>query len=497
MKLSEFASLNPWWRFGEGFPRYDRNLKELQEKFIVFERRYINIERGNIYVLRGTRQSGKTTYVKKTIQALIEKGTPPDSILYISCDRLRSRRELSNTILNFVRSRRERIPHFIFLDEITYLDGWNIEMKALADSNLMDDLVVVATGSSPARIKENAERLPGRRVEGNEFYFKPLTFREFVSQISERLSSYISSEEIRDALHILGERITERSITPDDEPEAIWEASNSIKGFKNELDFLFQIYLLTGGFPSTLNDYLKNRFERKEEEINGEVYETFIRIISGDISKLKRSERIAMEILRAVVERCGSRYSFSRLANLVETPHQTVIDYLDLLERSFILFTLYPLDISRRKPKFKGDKKIYPFDPFIYHSIIVGSFGMDFKEILDRAREKEGELVECLVAAHLLQSKEIPYTGEWRSYLWFLYTSGGKELDFLYKNGSGELLGIEVKYRESVSMRDITRVRGVKRYLVLTKDQLEMEGETLFVPVSLLLALLEKSERVI
>ncbi len=46
-------------------------------------------------------------------------------------------------------------------------------LKTLADSDFIDKLIVMATGSSAVKIKEKAERLPGGRVEGNEYYFKP------------------------------------------------------------------------------------------------------------------------------------------------------------------------------------------------------------------------------------------------------------------------------------------------------------------------------------
>ncbi len=74
--------------------------------------------------------------------------------------------------------------------------------------------------------------------------------------------------------------------------------------------------------------------------------------------------------------------------------------------------------------------------------------------------------------------------------------STGKEIDFIYEKNNGALTGIEVKYRED-SKRDILMTDKINEYLVLTKSHFETSGNILFIPATLFLVLLKKSEKTI
>ena len=100
VRIGEVVIQNPWWKHGEGFVQFDKNLQVIKEN--VFGRKQIDLKRGNIYILRGARQVGKTTYLKLVIGELIRKGVDPNSILYVSCDFFISRRELRNAVAYFV-----------------------------------------------------------------------------------------------------------------------------------------------------------------------------------------------------------------------------------------------------------------------------------------------------------------------------------------------------------------------------------------------------------
>ena len=93
-KIAEIVSLNPWWKHEAEFVRYDNSLQKA--KPIFFKRKGIELSKGSIYVLRGPRQMGKTTYLKDTIRSLILKGVPPRDIFYLSLDFFTSRREMKN-----------------------------------------------------------------------------------------------------------------------------------------------------------------------------------------------------------------------------------------------------------------------------------------------------------------------------------------------------------------------------------------------------------------
>lgn len=109
--------------------------------------------------------------------------------------------------------------------------------------------------------------------------------------------------------------------------------------------------------------------------------------------------------------------------------------------------------------------------------------------------KEKSKLLEALVASTLIQIKEVPYSRGWKTYLWSFYTHSGKEIDFVYKNG--DLIGIEVKYAEEVDKREVSKINEVKKYLVLTKNQIKKFENMDFVPISLFLSLLKKSEKIL
>ncbi|RLG30395.1 hypothetical protein DRN97_10600 [Methanosarcinales archaeon] len=506
MRLEDLINQNSWWKYGADFWKYDKNLKEAKGAFTEFQRRKIELKRGNIYIIRGIRQSGKTTYMKQMILSLLNKGVEPGIIVYISCDRLASRKELRNVIDNFIQTNRDKEPLYIFLDEMTYLEEWNLELKTLADSDFIDKLIVMATGSSAVKIKEKAERLPGRRVEGNEYRFKPLTFREFVLQTILQVAARVKSPDFSAALKILGEKLRNISMSMDEDLDSMMGKIRETIPFKEELDYMLDLYLLTGGFPGVINEYFVNKFEKKEEWIGSELYETFMRVVLGDISKIRRSETIARELMRGIVDRYASKYSFTTLGKDLELSHQTVMEYLEILEDAFLIEVVHSLDLAKGRARLKGNKKIYFGSPFIYYcveSFISGSDGFfSSKENLLRKKDK---IVEGVVANHLVQTKEEPYVKEWRTYLSYFYTSTGKEVDFVYKKPffkkesftKENLVGIEVKYKEEVDKREITRINGIAEYIVLTKNQYDRFGPMAFIPVSLFLSVFEKSRRLL
>lgn len=199
VKIAEIVDQNLWWKHHKEFEKYDRHLAEI--KPIFFKRKELGLKKGNIYILRGCRQVGKTTYLKNIIKKLIEKGVSPTDILYLSLDFFTSRRELRNAVNYFLDLNHTKEKIYIFLDEITSLDDWNLELKYLSDQGVTKRSVIFATGSSAIKLKEKAELLPGRGLEGNEYYIKPLSFREFVLQCIDHIPK--TTEEFYNSLYKL------------------------------------------------------------------------------------------------------------------------------------------------------------------------------------------------------------------------------------------------------------------------------------------------------
>ena len=273
------------------------------------------------------------------------------------------------------------------------------------------------------------------------------------------------------------------------------ERTKKIVPFKEELDYLFDIYLLTGGFPSVINNYIENRYCRKKEDIANKFYESTIRSVLGDISNTRISEVLARELLKNISERYASRYSFTTIGQSVASSHQVVQDYLELLENSFVVEVMYAVDIPSRKSRFKADKKIYFSDPFIYHALCAHVSGMNgFEVSKENVSKCKDKIIEGVAANHLIQTKEISYQKDWKTYLWYLYTTRGKEIDFVYKKNNGSLLGIELKYQTEVRP---FRIDEMENQLILTKNQFQKTQKRILIPVPVFLSVLQKSSRVI
>jgi len=235
VKAGEINDQNPWWRSGQAFARYDRSLSQATP--IFFERRQLTIERGAIHILRGPRQVGKTTYLKDLVGKLIGRGIPPRDILYLSLDLFVSRRELRNAISYFLGSRRDSDRIFFLLDEITSVDDWNLELKYLADRGILRTGSVLATGSNAGKLKEKGELRPGRGIEGNEYYVKPLSFREFVLQSAEFLSRHVPQDELKVTLESLKTELSSLTLDLDSELDEIAGTIEKVLPFSNELSF--------------------------------------------------------------------------------------------------------------------------------------------------------------------------------------------------------------------------------------------------------------------
>ena len=468
-----------------------------QAKPILFRRKSLPLEKGQIYLLRGPRQVGKTTYLKTCIRELLDDGVPPRDVFYLSLDFFTSRREWRNAVNHFFETRSDSTALYLFLDEITTLDNWNLELKYLFDLGILQNGSVLATGSSALRLKEKGELLPGRGVEGNEFCIKPLSFREFTHQSIPFLMNHIKVQDFRSTLSTLAELLSSNRLDPDIALSELWRLGEPVLPFKKELGFLFRMYLIVGGLPGVVNHYFTKRYLIQQDIIENRIAEIFVRDVLGDLNRLQKQEITTRRIMQAILSRYGSRFSFSNFARKIGITHVTVIDYLHILEESFISFVHYAYDFNRKDTKDKGDKKVFIFDPFIVHALKSYLTGNDVWETITSAVDDEdflGQLVEGIVIAHLRMVKEVPLMKTTHTFLWYYYDKNGRELDAVFKK-KNSYMGVEVKYSREVDSRDLRRVTPIKEYLLLSKEEVNRGADNLVLPVDVFLSLLPTSGR--
>lgn len=417
---------NPWWRDKDEIYN-DEKVKAVFSKKNPL--RYF-FKKGNKVII-GPRQVGKTTYLKLSILDLLEKGTNPRNVMYFSCDLLRNYREIIEVIRTFERlSTGEK---YVFLDEVTFVNEWERAIKFFLDSPLSRNVNLYVTGSTSAGIKR--ESFPGRPIKIEEFL--PLSFRKVVFLLKPEFKG-----------------IVEKLKAPTT-PEEVYKNALDLYPYYDELMNAFYFYLNSGGYPRAI-------YELMDGEISLDTYEMIYNATIFDITKLGRSERIALSIVLGILRRYGDRVSLNSLAKELEIgAHTTVRDYLELFEELFIGRNYFQADLKSFAPLLRKERKVYFIDP-----LVVNTFSRHFGFDVDISKKVEG-----VVGEHLKRNFET----------YFFY--GKREVDFVTKR-----FGVEVKWQNKVKASDFPRV-GIKNKLLLSKKNMEfVEGRNLvIVPVPLFL----------
>ncbi|MCD6372244.1 MAG: ATP-binding protein [Thermococcus sp.] len=401
---------NPWWRDRDAVYLDERVKRALSKNpRLIYKFEPVN------KVLIGPRQVGKTTYMKLAIMHLIESGVSPRNILYFSCDLLRDYGEIVSVVRSFLRGVQGKA--YVFLDEVTFVDEWERAVKFLLDSPLSSRMVLQVTGSTSAGLKR--ESFPGREIKIEEFL--PLDFR---------LVSFIYVPELRELE--LPHPVPRTS-------REFYENALELYPFLDELLGAMGLYLSSGGYPRSI-------YEMLEGGISSETHEMIYNATVLDVVKLGRSERIALSLILGLLRRYGDRVSLNSLAKELEIgSHVTVRDYLELFEELFIGRNYFQVRLHDMTPLFRRERKFYFLDP-----LLVGTFSRLFGVTVDESR-----LVKGIVGEHL--SRLFPT----------YYFYGSKEVDFI----AGDI-GVEVKWRRSVSPSDFPRV-AIKNKILLSKADLD------------------------
>ncbi len=453
MTADDLYTMNPWWIDGKSIYN-DKDILEYEGNVFKFHPKYlfneISLEKAGIYTLRGPRQIGKTTFLKLLIRDLLEKGTNPLDILFITCDGLRDRFELIEVLkmYNSMFGKRENLK-YIMIDEISVLSDWQLSVKYMVDVGILHGDVVILTGSSAYDLRRSSERMPGRKGYGKDLVYLPLTFRDYLESIGHR------GIEVLDAHELLS--------LGDDE----------IKSLKLRYSFLkaeYERYMAFGGFPRAINDFLTYG---KIGELTVQVYKDFV---LGDAEKYMGSRTRVRELLAKLPGIIGQRYSWHSLIDVFSGKIEsvdTIRKYFEYLGYSYIVFNLFFIDISKKTVRIKKQKKTYPLDKIV-------------AEVIKDVSKEEiqiSHLMEMYILRHLLRMEDVLdfglnlYTGP---YFW--YSERGNEIDFVY-DLNGTLIPIEVKYQRKVSRFDYLRMERVfGRGIIITKDAAFKDGNIVGIP---------------
>ena len=338
------------------------------------------IDKPYIKVITGIRRCGKSALLILLKEELVSRGVDQDQIIHLNFESL----EISDTdnsvkLYKYIKERiKGKKRHYLLLDEIQEVESWE---KAVNSFLLDFNADVYITGSNSRLLSsELATYLAGRYVEIHMFT--------------------LSFAECRIFRHA---RINEQS-----------------KDLKRE----FQNYLRTGGFP------VLQLTEYSDETAEKVVFDIYSSIILRDTVQRNniRDVELLERVVRYVFDNIGNKFSAQNVANYFKSQQRkidlnTVYNYLNALERAFIIYRIPRYDV-KGKEILKTLEKFYVSE----HSLIYSVMG-------SRDRYISG-ILENIVMLELKR----------RGYRVFTGKSGEKEIDFIAENNERKVY-VQVAFR--------------------------------------------------
>jgi len=271
----------------------------------------------------------------------------------------------------------------VVIDEAQRISNIGLTLKLLIDN--FKDVQVIATGSSSLDLANQInEPLTGRKYEFNLF---PLSFIELAAHTDELQEN----------------RLVEHRLIYGYYPDIVTNPGQEVEF----LSLLSESYLYKDVF---------------------------------NLEKI-RKPALLQKLLQAIALQIGSQVSFNELAQLTGADVGTVERYIDLLEKTFVLFRLGSLSRNLRN-ELKKTRKIYFWDTGVRNAII-----RNFNPL--NLRQDTGALWENFLISERLKSNH--YAGKFVN-SWFWRTRSQQEIDYVEEFG-GSLHAFEFKWRPGKKVR--------------------------------------------
>lgn len=265
---------------------------------------------------------------------------------------------------------------YVFIDEVQRIPNIGLKLKIMVDQ--IKDVQVIVSGSSSLDINNvTQEPLTGRKFE---FQMFPVSWQEFENSVG-----YIKAQQ------------------------------------------QLEIRLLYGMYPDVINNF-------------GAEYEILKNLVSSylykDILALAgiRKSDVLEKILRALALQIGSEVSYNEIAQLVGVDKNTVNNYINLLEKSYVVFRLTSFSKNIRN-EIKANKKIYFYDNGVLN-MLIGNF------TTFQLRQDKGALWENFLVSERM--KQLSYKQSIaKSFFW--RTTTQQEIDYIETNAD-EVSAYEFKW---------------------------------------------------
>lgn len=364
-----------------------------------------------IKVITGVRRSGKSTLLLMFKEYLLNNGIKEDNILHINFesaiyDDVNDYKKL----YEYVKDKIKKDKIYLLLDEVQNVNNWE---KAINSFKVDFNIDIYITGSNAYLLSsELSTLLSGRYIEIKMY---PLSFKEYL-------------------------------------------IFNNYE--KNNLNDKFYEYLKYGGLPAItlIKDIIKDNDDLVLSYLN-DIYNTIVKKDIIDRNNIKDTALLE-NIIKYLATNIGSSVSSTKISDYLnsnkiveKSNHQTIDNYLNMLEKSFIMYKVDRTDI-KSKSLLKTLGKYYISDVGI-RNIILGFRNID-----------EGYILENVVYLELLR----------RGYRVNIGRTNEYEVDFVAENPNTikyyqvtqSLINEEVKKRE---IRSLESIEDNYEKIILTMDK--------------------------
>ena len=185
--------------------------------------------------------------------------------------------------------------------------------------------------------------------------------------------------------------------------------------------------LLFGFYPDVINNP-GEEIEVLQNLVNSYLYRDILAY--GGI----RKPEILDNLVQALALQVGSEVNYNELSQLIGVDRNTIIKYIDILEKGYVIFKLRSYSRNVRH-EIKKSRKIYFYDNGIRNTIIG-----DFKDV--KLRTDKGALWENFLISERIKQNNYKLTLA-RSYFW--RTTQQQEIDYIEEQGQ-KLHGFEFKW---------------------------------------------------
>jgi len=322
-------------------------------------------------IIIGPRRCGKTTLIKKFLEGVKEK------YLFVTGEDLIVKKQLSSQSINKLKDFVGK-NKFLVIDEAQKISDIGLNIKLIIDHS--EGIKIIATGSSAFDLAKNTgEPLTGRKTTLKLFPLSQIELNEI-----ESLADTESNLESR---------------------------------------------LLYGSYP----EVILSRGNKEKEEYLKEIVSSYLYKDLLEFEGVRHSDKL-VKLLQLLAFQIGKEVSYNELGTQLGISKNTAERYLDLLEKTFVIYKISAYSRNKRK-EISTNPRYNFFDNGIRNALINNFNLLDI-------RNDVGMLWENYVITERMKKQEYKRIGS-NNYFWRTYQ--GQEID-LVEERKGKLFGYEIKW---------------------------------------------------